>query len=375
MKLKKIFAGMAASAIAMTTFAMGSASTVSADASVSGTAGVMFQTNLYTARNEAGNDAWGPVDGPAACVPNSVVGVNGGNGWDTSVATTDASINGDGTYSVSIATSGTINTEPDLTKPANKKGWYLDENEKLTRMGSPWSMLGSYEPQNELTEETKQEDIQWGIGDENKATNFNMLIVSTDIPAFYDKENNKCYLDEAMTQEVTVTDVTVDIPGLGTLTAGDTAWKNDLTNVAFSLVNSYDDSGKGSMIDEGSFPTEDGTITVNFTIAFAAGEGGDDSSESGGDSSGDSSEGGDSSAADSSSNGGSSSSNGGGNGGGGSNKGGSGGGTTKNNSTSESLADSASDATENAESGAPAGIALALAAVAGAVVVVSRKKN
>lgn len=364
MKLKKIFAGMAASAIAMTTFAMGSAPAASADATVSGNAGVTFQTaNIYNYRDIT-NTA-----GDHGVFPQKEVGVQGGGyGFDTTLDCGDTAISGSGTYTVSIATSGTIDTEPDLTKPANQKSWYIDEAQTLTRKDSPWSMMHNYEPAtNDGSEEITAENLTWEKADV-EAESFNMLCVSTDIPAFYDKENHKCYLDEEMTKEVTVTDVSVDIPGAGNFTGDAGVWKDDVDTICISVINAYADDG--STIDPAAFPTEDGTISITFTINFA--EGSNDSTESNesGTESGDSNASGSDSNASSSS---SSSSSKGGNGNGGSN-GGSKGGTTKTE-TAESLAESASDATENAKSGAPAGIALALAAVAGAVVVVSRKKN
>lgn len=362
MKLKKIFAGMAASAIAMTTFAMGSAPAASADATVSGNAGITFQTDGNYTYRDITNTA-----GDHGVFPQKEVGCGGGaNGFST-IDAGDTAINGSGTYTVSIPTEGVVDIEPDLSKPANKKGWWIDEEKGVNRMGSKWSMRGSYEPPESEEEDAPIPAVEdWVLSEGNTA--FNMLGVSTDIPAYYDAENHKCYLDEAMTQEVTVSDVTVDIPGAGTFTGDAGCWKDDVDTVCISLINIYGEDN--NTIDGTAFPTEDGTITVTFTINFA--EGSDDSTESNesGTESGDSNASGSDSNASSSS---SSSSSKGGNGNGGSN-GGSKGGTTKTE-TAESLAESASDATENAKSGAPAGIALALAAVAGAVVVVSRKKN
>lgn len=363
MKLKKIFAGMAASAIAMTTFAMGTAPAASADATVTGNAGITFQTDGNYTYRDITNTA-----GDHGVFPQQEIGVNGGAYGFSTVSCNDTAINGSGTYTVSIPTSGTIDIEPDLNKPANKKAWWVDEEKGVNRMDSKWSIRGTYEPKEGNEGDPVPPKEEWELQAGN--TIFNMLGVSTDIPAYYDKENHKCYLDEALTQEVTVTDVTVDIPGAGTFTGDAGCWKDDVDTLCISLINVYDDTGASNTIDASAFPTEDGDITVTFTINFP-GDGDDsaDSTESG-DSNASGTESGDSNA--SSSSGSSSSKSGGGNGGGGSNN--NGGSTTKSTSTSESLADSASDATENAESGAPAGIALALAAVAGAVVVVSRKK-
>ncbi len=369
MKLKKIFAGMAASAIAMTTFAMGSAPAASADATVTGNAGITFQTmDTWNYRNMPGEG------GDHAEYPQAEVGVQGGAyGFDTALDCGDTAINGSGTYTVSIATSGKVNTAPDLNNPSNKKGWYVDEEQTLGRMDCPWSMMYNYEPAtSDGSEDVTAENLTWEPG-ETKTSRFNMLGISTDIPCFYDEDSGKCYLDEAKTQEVTVSDVTVDIPGAGTFTGDAGVFKTDVkdSTISVAIINNYapdPSAGVGSTIDPTALPTEDGTISITFTINFAEASNDSTNSNESGTESGDSNASGSDSNASSSQ----SSSSKGGNGGGG--NGGSKGGTTKTETT-ESLADSASDATENAKSGAPAGIALALAAVAGAVVVVSRKKN
>ncbi|MCR5141354.1 MAG: hypothetical protein K6C68_02320 [Ruminococcus sp.] len=369
MKLKKIFAGMAASAIAMTTFAMGTAPAASADAAVTGNAGITFQTDgNYTYRDMPGET------GPNAVFPNQQVGCAGGANGFSDISCGDIEINGSGSYTVTIPTSGIINVEPDLAKPANKKAWWIDEEKGVNRMDSKWSMLGSYEPPESEEEDAPiPEKSEWELSAGN--TQFNMLGISTDIPCFYDEDSGKCYLDEAMTQEITVSNVSVDMPGAGTFTGDVGVFKTDVkdSTVSIAVINNYApdaSAGVGSVIDPTAFLTEDGEISISFDINFA--EASNDSTESNesGTESGDSNASGSDSNASSSS---SSSSSKGGNGNGGGN-GGSKGGTTKTE-TAESLADSASDATENAKSGAPAGIALALAAVAGAVVVVSRKKN
>lgn len=135
------------------------------------------------------------------------------------------------------------------------------------------------------------------------------------------------------------------------------------------------DNGQGGTINS-TFVDSD---YINAQFGGVCSPSGDESSSEGdGDSSNGDSSNGDSSNGDSSngssSNGGGSSSNGGSNGGGGSNKngGGSTGGSTSTSSTGDGEA--ASDATENADSGAAAGVGFAIAALAGAAVVVSRKR-
>ena len=118
--------------------------TVSGLGDTSGNAGLTFQMNsTWNYRNGFG------VDGEAS-FPNAAVGVSGGAyGIDDALVCSDVAIAGDGTYTVSINTSGTITkANPDLegTDPKTN-GFYLDaEDSSKTRQGQPWSMLKNYEP-------------------------------------------------------------------------------------------------------------------------------------------------------------------------------------------------------------------------------------
>lgn len=135
----------------------------------------------------------------------------------------------------------------------------------------------------------------------------------------------------------------------------------------YAKVNATDEGDTVTVVVDGDY--------INKQIPGAACKDGGDSSE-GGDSNGDSK--GDSSNADSNASGSDSNSSKGGNNnskggnGGGGSKGGSG--TTGTSTSSAGEGEAASDATENANSGAAAGVGLAIAALAGAAIVVSRKK-
>ena len=267
MKMKRTLSAVMASAIAVSGMSAFSASAETIDnsvgAAVKGTAGITFQTDgNYTYRDIA-NTA-----GTHGVFPQKEVGCAGGaNGFST-IDAGDVAINGSGTYTVSIPTEGVIDIEPDLKKPANKKAWWIDEAAGVSRMGSKWSMRGSYEPPVIEVPEGEEAAIpgveEWVLSEGN--TSFNMLGISTDIPAYYDKETHKCYLDAAMTQEVTVSDVSVDIPGAGTFKGDAACWKDDVSTVCVSLINVYGEDN--STIDNSAFPTEDGTISVTFTIKF-----------------------------------------------------------------------------------------------------------
>ena len=342
MKLKKVFAGMAASAIAMSVCAMTSATTASA-LDTEGHAGIAFQTNTtWNFRDLFGTEG-------TDVFPAAKVGVQGGAYGNGSVECSDTTIQYDGTYTVSIATSGKIE-EANTDKADNEKGFYLNEENTLTRKDSPWSMLCNYEAAESDNSDLTQDQIEWVEG--GKTDKFNMLSITTDIPCEYNDDDKP----EINGTVVEVSDITVDMCGTQyTATGDDVKYKSDVDTLAVALINTYGDS----TIDPAAMPASDGTITVTFTVKGL----GEDPNK-GGDSS---SEGGNSSNTSSTSSGSTSSTKGGSKGGSGS--------TSKASTTSTTTSSAAeSDKTANAEAGAPAGIALALAAVAGAAVVVSRKK-
>ena len=97
-----------------------------------GNAGIAFQTNeTWNFRNCYG-------DASPATFPNATVGVQGaGYGFDTAVDCKDTEVNGDGTYSISIATSGVINSE--IQK--------FDDGTERSGDALKWAMNKSYEPQ------------------------------------------------------------------------------------------------------------------------------------------------------------------------------------------------------------------------------------
>ena len=112
---------------------------------VSGNAGIAFQTNdTWNYRN-----AYNPDDTTVAAkatFPNKAVGVQGGEyGFDTAVDCGDVVIDGSGTYTVSIAASGTINEDAQT----------FDDGTTREGYAATWAMNKSYEPQPE--EESKNE--------------------------------------------------------------------------------------------------------------------------------------------------------------------------------------------------------------------------
>ncbi len=209
---------------------------------------------LYTARDAVGG-TWGPSSGDPAAVPFPVVGVSGGAlGWDSNVEQSDTEICGDGTYTIFVSSHGTIDTEG--------SGWYIDKEKKYTRLGCPWSMLGTYECVNDLTTEPKQEELKWKLSEKNRdrAFSFNLVGVCTDIPVTYDKDEHKCYLDADKTQEITVSNVVVDL--CGKTYKADVGLFEEDKFLQISLINIW---GR-STIEETAYPEQDGRISVTFTV-------------------------------------------------------------------------------------------------------------
>ncbi len=238
--MKKTFSAVMASVIAVSGMSAFSASAETVDnnvgAAVSGSAGMYFQTDMYTAHDAFGG-TWGPTAETPACFPNTIVGINGGEfGWDTEADVPVTAINGDGTYTVSFKTNGVINTAPTETKK-----WFLDADQKYSRMGAPWSILGNYICTSDLTADLAQEDLVWEFATKNR-------------------DNNKCYLDEAMTKEVTVSDVSVDMCGKE-IKVDEVKFECD-KYIQLSLINIW---GSNS-IDAEAFPENDGVVSVKFTI-------------------------------------------------------------------------------------------------------------
>lgn len=325
MKLRKIFAGMAASAIAMTAFA------VSASAY---NAGIAFQSNDTWNYRNIFND-----EDQTAAFPAKSVGVQGGAyGLDTAVDCTDVAIEYDGTYTVSIATSGKINQHND-TIEEDKDGFYLNEEKTLSRMGSPWSMLTAYNPKESDNSDITQDQIEWVGADPASTSKFNYLIVTTDIPCTYNDDEQPVVNDKV----VTVKDIKVDMCGTEYTPEDGVYFKSDSDYLMIAIINAYGDS----TIDEKAIPTQDGNISVTFTLEGLA----EAPAES---SAADSVE----SKADTSSTAPTSSAT-----------------TSKPSGNTTSTTTSKSDDTQkNPEAGAAAGIALAGIALAGAAIVVAKKK-
>ena len=339
MKLKRIFAGMAASAIAMTAVAA-SAVTVSAADATTGNAGISFQMDgTWNYRNVFNSE-----DQSAAFPAKTVAMQGGAYGLDTAVDCTDVAINGDGTYQVAIAASGTINAVNESAEEPN--GFYLNEDKTLTREGSPWAMGVAYEPKasEDSSVELTQDQIEWVAGTASKK--FNMLTITTDIPCTIEEDADG--VEQAMVngKVVTCTNVTANVGG--------TEYKLELAPqnteseyLTFQVVNTYNKDYEDQPVIT---PPTEGMVTIDFTIN---GLSGDATSSSTADTS---------SKADTSSAAATTSSKA--------------AGTTSSKAAGTTSASTSSTASDNkaAETGATAGIALAGIALAGAAIVVAKRK-
>lgn len=269
MKIRKIFAGMAASAIALSMMAI----TASA-AGLSGNAGVEFQTN--TSWNF--RDWYGTGSGDAE-FPGSKVGVQGGCAYgDADIS--DAAINGSGDYTVSISASGKV-TEKGTATDAEKYWNPVDKNTTVTREGSPWSMAGNYKAVYASSFEgkeadVKQSDVTWEI--DVTTDKFNMLGVTTDIAGEYDEDDDGVvhfYLDSDHKQEVKVTKLSVDLGGTSYTCADDEIMlKDDLDYLGIAVINTYGESS----IDKKAAAPESGTVSISFHLELVDAGAGDTSS-------------------------------------------------------------------------------------------------
>lgn len=315
MKLKKIFAGMAASAIAMTTLAVSASAST---AYVGGIQGYKGSTEIDGTTGEAYKDA----DAAANYFYDDG---EDENPVDVEFSTTEVDFANGGTYTVS-------------TKAPGEGGF--NKTNSLTVLG--------------LYIKLSAEDVEtYGLEDGLK----NIAGAVTEDEADAEKE---------IPYDISIDEVAFDGSAIG----GD--WNSNYGayimngELKVELVNMWntDISDNAFMEEAGKTTTALGApvseVSITFTITPK--NGGTTNSDTSSTSSSDSSA---SSTGSTSSSGGSTTTSK------------SGGSTTTSKTTStasKTTSSASSDDTENAPAGAPAGIALALAAVAGAAIVVSRRK-
>ena len=348
MKLKRVIAGMAASTIAASMFAV----TASAY-----NFGIFFQTNgTWNYRN-----VYGGTDDGAVAFPDHAVGVQGGAGFDTNVDFGDLELTADGTYTLTMPCKGKMNDR------INEE-IYGPEGDRLED-ALVWTIPENYAP----NADNPGEVVVGATTDK-----MNLLGITTDMPFEYEEQEdgtNKFFVDG---KEVKITDVTVSFGGESyTLDEiyGDT--EGDTLN--FNFINDWmKKKDKTALIEAGklfdtanfAIPGADDTLSLEFTITGLSEGGNTESSQSGTESSqasGDTSSAasGDTSskaadtsskAADTSTKSGSTT-------------------TTGGTTATGTAAAGGSDATDSsAATGATAGLVFAGITLAGAAVVVSKRK-
>jgi hypothetical protein len=333
MKLRKIFTGMAASAIALTAFAM-SASAYSA--------GVTFQADgTWNFRNSYGADQ-GTLSQNAA-FPAKMVGVQGGgSGFDASVDCTDIDFTVDGTYTVAIAASGTIDTDAQVYDDGTQR-----EGDALK-----WSMSKNYEIKDGATV------------DGSTSSAFNMIGITTDIPVDLDDSGSPIIDDDGNAvvngKSVKISDITLKC-GSETYTMTTAPQKSDSEYVTVMMINKW--GKEEGYLDQSSVavPGDGETVEITFTISGLDSDSSNSTPTSSTDSN-TSSTGSSSSSASSTSSSASTTS--------------TKSTTTTNGTTATSTASTSSTASDNTNTstGATAGIALAGIALAGAAAVVAKRK-
>lgn len=233
MKTKKIFAGMSASLIALSILATAGI-TASAAEPVKGNAGIAFQTNeTWNFRNPFGTDV-SSAKQPAA-FPNKVVGVQGGEyGFDTSVDCGDIEINGSGTYTVSIAASGKINSDA------------AEFDDGTTRDDESWQMNKSTELDEANAKTTDK---------------FNFLYVTTDIACEYNDED----LPTVNGEVVKCIDAKIKL-GSKEYSLEAITQKSDEDYLCFEIVNTWNSDKPGLTDTELYVPGEGEKVEVTFTL-------------------------------------------------------------------------------------------------------------
>lgn len=272
MKKSRILAGLSAAAIAASMAAAIPA--YAAESAFKGNAGVEFQTNTtWNFRDWYGTAS----DDGIGVFPDYHAGLAGKFAYGIFDNVSDTEINGSGDYTVAISAGGTV------TEKVDEKYWYpIKGNTNVTRENSPWSMAGSYAPVYDTeafadaSAVTADDVTGWELS--LKSDKFNMLGVTTDIPVYYDEDDNDvvhCYLDKSKEQEITVSDLVVKIGGTE-YKADEVFLRDDLKYFGISVINTWGNSS----IDASVLPPDEGMVEISFHVDVSGEEEEDSSSES-----------------------------------------------------------------------------------------------
>lgn len=232
MKIRKIFAGMAASAIAITAFAA-SASAFNA--------GIAFQTN--TTWNYRNGFSSYDEDPATAAFPNKVVGVQGGAyGNDASIDCTDVAIDHDGTYTITMPVNGVID--------ANIQTY--DDGTQRSGDALKWSMAKNYEMENDAVIDGTVTDY------------FNFILITTDIECEVDEDDDGNAFAVVDGKEIHCKDVTLSY-GSNSYHLDEAVQKSDEDYVTFEVANHYNKEGQ-EFAESLAMPSDGDTMQITFTI-------------------------------------------------------------------------------------------------------------
>lgn len=264
MKLRKVLVGMAAATLTTTMFAA-SASAYNA--------GIFFQTNdTWNYRN-----VYGSNDDGAIAFPDKKVGVQGAAGTiDGNVAFGDVEITADGTYQVTMPCKGKITEGID-------EAVYGPEGDRVED-ALAWNMKENYTPDT---------DNPGTAVVSNTTSKINLLGITTDMPFEVEEDdegNNHFYVDG---KEIKVTNVTVSYGGESyhlDEVSGDTEGETLNFNIINDWMKKKDKTAlieAGKLIDTANFaiPGADDTLTIEFTISGLSEGGNTESSQAGGETS------------------------------------------------------------------------------------------
>lgn len=263
MKLRKVLIGMAAATLTTTMFAA-SASAYNA--------GIYFQTNgTWNYRNVYGNNEDGAV-----AFPDKKVGVQGGAGFDGNVAFGDTEITADGTYQITMPCKGKMSENID-------ESIYGPEGDRIDD-ALVWTIGENYAPDAENP---------GSVVTSATTDKFNLIGITTDMPYEVEEDdegNNHFYVDG---KEIKVTNVTVSFGGESyhlDEVSGDTEGETLNFNIINDWMKKKDKTAlieAGKLIDTANFaiPGADDTITIEFTISGLSEGGNNESSQAGGETS------------------------------------------------------------------------------------------
>jgi len=263
MKLRKVLIGMAAATLTTTMFAA-SASAYNA--------GIYFQTNgTWNYRNVYGNNEDGAV-----AFPDKKVGVQGGAGFDGNVAFGDTEITADGTYQITMPCKGKMSENID-------ESIYGPEGDRIDD-ALVWTIGENYAPDAENP---------GSVVTSATTDKFNLIGITTDMPYEVkedDEGNNHFYVDG---KEIKVTNVTVSFGGESyhlDEVSGDTEGETLNFNIINDWMKKKDKTAlieAGKLIDTANFaiPGADDTLTIEFTISGLSEGGNTESSQAGGETS------------------------------------------------------------------------------------------